>query len=38
MPFRDEPAAINRLFYLALFAVCAGLLGDEFAGLVQPVL
>ena len=27
MPFRDDPAAMNRLFYLALFAVCAGLLG-----------
>ena len=27
MPLRDEPAVMSRLFYLALFAVSAGLLG-----------
>ena len=27
MPLRDDLAAMNRLFYLALFAVSAGLLG-----------
>ena len=27
MPLRDDPAVMTRLFYLALFAVCAGLPG-----------